>query len=250
MHELLQNGISITNTTNGTGEKRLSNRDAVALADLFEYKIEDMEGGMAKDMDEMFWGDGTEDPKLVPGIRSIILADPTDNIVVGGIDQAVNTWWRNYASLNVNAATPSQQNLVTALQRGVRQMRRYSNGSPKHTAYAGSDFLEALEKELRDKGTYTQTGWAKSGKIDASMADVEFKGVEIVYAPTLDDLGLSKFNYWVDTRVIRPRVIEGEDMKKHSPARPENKYVLYRAKTWVGGLTARQRNTSGVFSIA
>jgi hypothetical protein len=35
----------------------------------------------------------------------------------------------------------------------------------------------------------------------------------------------------------------------HNPARPADKYVLYRAKTWVGGLVARQRNTSGVYAI-
>jgi hypothetical protein len=248
-HELLQNGISIANTMDGTGEKRLSGRDAVVLADLFEYKMEDMQGGMAKDMDEMFWGDGSADPLLVPGIRSIIVDDPTDNVVVGGIDQAANTWWRNYAKLAINAATPSDQNVVNALQKGIRQMRRYGKGI-KHKAYAGSDYMDALEKELRAKGNYTLDGWAKKGTIDASIADLAFKGIEIEYAPTLDDLGLSKYNYWVDMSKVRPRVIEGEDMKKHNPARPHNKYVLYRAVTWVGGLTARQRNTSGVFSIA
>jgi len=248
MHELLQNGISIKDTSDGSGETKISERDAIALADLFEYKLEDLSGGMSKEMDEMFWGDGTSDPLLVPGIRSIILDDPTSATVVGGIDQAANAWWRNYAALAINTSTPGDQNLVTALQKGVRQMRRF--GSPKHKVYAGSAFLEAFEKELRSKGNYTLEGWDKSGRIDASVADLAFKGVNIDYAPTLDDLGLNKYCYWVDGRTITPRVITGEDMKKHMPARPENKYVLYRAITWVGGLTARQRNTSGVFSIA
>lgn len=248
MHELLQDGISIADTTTGKSDSKISGRDATVLANLFEYKLEDMKGGMNKDLDEMWWGDGTSDPKLVPGIRSIIVNSPSAAATVGGIDQSANSWWRNYAATGVNASTASDQNLVTALQKGVRQMRRY--GAPKHKAYAGSDFLEAFEKELRAKGNYTLEGWAKSGKIDASVADVMFKGVEIEYAPTLDDLGLSKYNYWIDMSKIMPRYIEGENMKKHSPARPENKYVLYRAVTWVGGLTARQRNTSGVFSIA
>lgn len=247
-HELLQNGITIGNTQDGTGERRLAERDMIALADIFEYKMEDLKGGMAKEMDEMFWGDGTADPNLIPGIRSFILDDPADNIVVGGIDQAANTWWRNYADISVSAGTPSNQNLVKALQEGLRQMRRY--GSPKHKVYAGSDFIQALENEIRDKGNYTMTGWAKNGKLDASMADLEFKGVDIEYAPTLDELGLSKYNFWIDTKAIRQRHIDGENMKKHTPARPHNKYVLYRAITHTAGLTCRQRNTSGVFSIA
>lgn len=248
-HELLQNGISVSPHSKGEPTK-LNGRDKMVLAELFEYKIEDMQGGMSKDMDEMLWGDGTADPLLVPGIRSIILDDPTDNVTVGAIDQVLNTWWRNYAALGITTTTPSDGNIANALQVGVRAMRKNSKGMPKHKAYAGSDYLEALEKELRAKGNYTLDGWAKTGSIDMSIADAKFKGVEIEYAPTLDDLGLAKYNYWVDTKVIRLRPIEGEDMQKHSPQPPHNKYVIYRAMTWAGALSARQRNTSGVFSIA
>lgn len=248
IHELLQNGISIANTNDGSGEKRLSQADAIQLADIFDYKMEDLKGGMNKAFDEMLWGDGSSDPKLVPGIRSIILDNPSSGLTVGGIDQSANTWWRNYAALGIVTTDPTAQNLVTALQKGFRQMRRF--GTPKHKAYAGSDFLEAFEKELRSKGNYTLEGWSKSGRIDASVADVMFKGIDINYAPTLDDLGLSKYCFFIDMNVIRLRNVEGEDMKKHMPSRPEDRYVIYRAVTWVGGLTARQRNTSGVFSIA
>lgn len=247
-HELIQNGISIKNTMDGTGETRLSDSESVQLADIFEYKLEDLTGGWNKDFDEMLWGDGSTDPKLVPGVRSIILDNPASALVIGGIDQAANAWWRNYSAIGIVTTTPSLGNMVTALQKGVRQMRRY--GTPKHKAYAGTDFLEALEAELRAKGSYTQDGFAKTGRVDLSVADLMFKGVEINYAPTLDDLGLSKYCYFLDMSKIRLRPVEGEDMKKHNPARPEDKYVLYRAVTWVGGLTTRQRNTSGVFSIA
>lgn len=247
-HELLQDGISVADSTTGANTSKISGRDATVLANLFDYKLEDLRGSWAKDFDEMYWGDGTSDPLLVPGVRSLIVNDPTNNVVVGGIDQAANTWWRNHAELAVNVSTPSNLNLVTALQTGMRQMRRY--GTPRHKALAGSDFLEAFEAELRSKGNFTLEGWAGKGRIDASVADVSFKGIDIDYAPTLDDLGLSKYCYFIDTNSIYPMVIEGEDMKKHTPARPAEKYVLYRAITWVGGLVARQRNTSGVFSIA
>ena len=115
---------------------------------------------------------------------------------------------------------------------------------------AGSDFIEALEKEIREKGNYSLTGFMNNGKNDAGMADLSFKGLAIEYDPTLDDDSRSKFGYVLDTKCIYPMVMEGEDMKQHNPARPEDKYVIYRAVTWTGGLICKQRNANGVYSIA
>lgn len=251
MHELLKDGISITDTATGSGEKRHSDREMQALANLLDDKIEDMQEGTARGLNSMFWRDGTQDSKVVPGIRSFVLDDPTSATVVGGIDQSANTWWRNRASLaiaNTTAANAADQNLVQKLQAEFRQLRRY--GGRPNLFLCGSAFLEQFERELRAKGNYTLEGWAGKGRIDASVADVQFKGVEVQYDPTLDDLSLSKYGYVLDTKSIMPMVMQGEDMKKHSPARPENKYVFYRAVTWVGGLICNQRNANGVYSIA
>lgn len=88
------------------------------------------------------------------------------------------------------------------------------------------------------------------GRTDTGMADISFKGNPIQYDPTLDDLGKAKYLYVMDTRYIMPMVIEGEKDKKHAPARPENKYVFYRAMTYMGGLVCKKRNAHGVYSIA
>lgn len=248
MHELLKNGISVTDTETGDKTSEHSEAELIQLVNIIEDKMEDMREGTDRGMNLMYWRDGTADSKLVPGIRSFILNDPTTATVVGGIDQSSNTWWRNRAKLAVDSSDPTDQNLVQALQKEVRQLRRYG-GNP-NLWLAGSDFLDAFEKELRAKGTYTLDGWAKGGKIDASVADVSFKGKAIQYDPTLDDESLSKYCFALDTRFIFPKVIQGEARKKHNPARPENKYVFYRAETWVGGLVCNKRNAHEVFSIA
>jgi hypothetical protein len=106
-----------------------------------------------------------------------------------------------------------------------------------------------MEKELRALGNYTDRGWSQQGRIDPSISDLAFKGVPIEYDPTLDDLSKSKYGYVIDRACIYPMVMEGENMKRHNPARPEDKYALYRAITWTGGLVCVQRNTSGVYAI-
>lgn len=248
MHELLKNGISISDTTDGTGESEASQVEKVQLANVLQDKLEDMSEGWKRGMNLIFWKDGTQDSKVLPGILSIILDNPTSATVVGGIDQSLNSWWQNRAALSINSGKVySDQSVVQKLQKEFRQLRRY--GGKPNKMLAGSDFMDWFEQELRSKGNYTLEGWAGK-KIDGAVADLVFKGVDIEYDPTLDDLGRSKYLYVFDTSTIYPMVVDGEDMKKHSPARPETKYAFYRAMTWVGGLVCDRRNTNGVYSIA
>lgn len=244
--ELAKNGISI-NTSNGKSVSKHTDREKLVLADLLDDKIEDMIEGTARGMNSMFWNDGTADSKLVPGLLSFILDDPTSATVVAGIDQSTNTWWRNRANVSIDSSTASNNNLINVLQAEIRQLRRYG-GNPR-CFLAGSDFLDALEKEMRAKGTYTDSGWAKTGRMDASMADLAFKGIEIEYDPTLDDLGRAKYGYLLDLKDIGLRHIDGEEDKNHNPERPYDRYVMYRARTWMGGMVCRRRNSSGVYAI-
>ncbi len=251
MDELKKDGITISDTTTGTGEERHSNRELTALANLLDDKIEDMKEGAERGLNEMYWLDGSQDSKVIPGITSFIVTDHTAALNVGGIDQSVsaNSWWRNRSNQAIAVGTdPTAQVLVNFLQGEFRQLRRY--GSPKHIALCGSDFITQLEKELRAKGNYTLDGWDKKGAMDISMADITFKNVGFEYDPTLDDLSMANQCFIIDTKAIFPKNMEGEYMKKHSPARPPEKYVIYRAVTLTGGLVCRQRNTSGRYKLA
>lgn len=247
MTELKKAGISVVDSTTGKSTSDHSEQEMIELTNLLEDKLDDMAEGYARSFQSMLWRDGTQDSKLVAGIQSLVTTTPTTG-TTGGIDRGVNTWWRNRSSLAINTATPSNLNLVTKLQQEFRQLRRYG-GKPNFFP-CGSDFLDAFEQELRSKGNFTLDGWAKSGRIDASVADLSFKGVELVYEPTLDDEGLSKYGYVLDDRHLRLWVMTGEDEKQHTPARPADQYVIYRAMTWTGGMCVDQLNCHGVYSIA
>jgi hypothetical protein len=246
--ELKHDGISVVDSADGKSTTNHSKREETALANLLEDKLEDMSEGSSRGLNEMFWKDGTQDSKEIPGIRSMILNDPTSSLVVGGIDQGVNTWWRNRATLNLSTATPADMAIVKFFKTELRQLRRY--GGKPSLYLCGSDFLTALEAEIWTKGVYTQTGWQGSGKIDIDQADLQTNGVGFEYDPTLDDMSLSDYCFMIDTNVICPFIMEGEDMKRHFPSRPEDKYVYYRAVTLTGGLVCKRRNSSGVYKLA
>ena len=248
--ELKKDGISVTDSLNSSGTSAHSERDMTAITKLLEDKLDDMGEGSARSFNEILWRDGAQSPKVFAGVTSIITPNPTSGIT-GGIDRAGNPWWRNRALTGANkvAASASNQTLSKALRSELRQLRRY--GGRPSLLLAGSKFIDALELEVSEKGVYTQAGFTNKGATDIGMADISMRGVgTFVYDPTLDDLGYEKFCFFIDPRHIYLDVMEGEDWKQHAPARPPEKYVMYRAVTWTGGLVADQLNCHGMYEVA
>ena len=246
MTELKKAGISVVDT-NGERTTNHSQQEVIQLTNLLDDKFEDMDEGTKRSMAEIMWRDGTQDAKVFPGLLSFITTTPTTGTTFG-IDRAANAWWRNRSTQSIDSDTPSNQNLVVELQEEVRQLRRYAK-SPKHKFYAGSTFLSKYEQELRSKGNYTLEGWSSGKSMDGAQADATFKGMMIQYDPLLDDLGLAKHGFILDMNAIKLRPMDGEEWKLHTPARPPERYVLYRAVTWTGMLTANQLNSSGRYSV-
>jgi hypothetical protein len=248
--ELKKAGISVVDSTTGEQTTNHSQQELFEISNLLEDKLEDMDEGTARSLNTIYWQDGTASAKVFPGVQAIVADDPTVG-VVGGIDRATNTWWRNRSAVGANMITAdkSNQTLTKFLRSEYRQLRRY--GGKPTLWLAGSAFIEALEAEVAEKGIYTQSGFVNKGQTNIGMAAINMNGVgDCLYDPTLDDLGRSDFSYMLDPRHLFPYVMEGEDMKTHNPARPATQYVLYRGVTWTGALTARKMNAHGVYQAA
>ncbi len=251
--ELKKDGISVDDE-GATSEH--SGAEMTRLCGLLEDKLDDMSEGWAQTFNDMLWKDGTTDSKLVAGIQSIIVDDPTTG-TLGGLSRAttVNSrgvyYWRNRALVGANkiTASASSQTLTKTLRAEVRQLRKFG-GAPT-LVLCGSGFLAALELEVHEKGIYTQQGFMNKGTTDIGMPVISLNGVgDFQYDPTLDDLGLNKRCYMIDGKNINLHVMEGEDRKMHIPERPYDQYSMYRAMTWTGGLAARQINSSAVYECA
>ena len=247
--ELKHDGLSVVDSTSGESVSKHSERDVTVLTGLLDEKLKDMNEGWARSFNDMLWRDGVSDAKKVPGILSMITDDPTTG-TVGGIDRATNAKWRNRAAVGANAIAyvSGQQKISEYLRKEIRQLTRF--GGKPSLVLCGSGFLEKLDLEITSKGTYTQQGFAK-GMTDIGLAGITMQGVgEFVYDPTLDDLGYTNRAYFIDESKINLYVMDGEENKTHSPARPHDQYVLYRAMTWTGGLVGTQFNGSGVYEVA
>lgn len=247
--ELKHDGISVSDSSTGASTSKHSGREETALVGLLENKLADMSEGWARTFNDMLWKDGTQDSKVVPGLQSLITEDPTTG-TVGGIDRADVEAWRNRAAVGTNkiVASAANQTLSKFLRAEARQLTRF--GGKPTLILCGSTALAKLEAEVFEKGTYTQSGFLNSGSTDLGMADISMRGIgKFVYDPTLDALGKSDYIYFIDESNIKLYVMEGEDKKTHNPARPHDQYVIYRAMTWTGGLTATKLNGCAVYQV-
>ena len=247
--ELKKDGISVTDSTTSAGTSNHSGRDQTVLVNLFQDKLDDMMEGYSRGMNDFLFGDGTADANAIAGIQSIILDDPTTG-TVGGLSVATNTWWRNRANVAIST-TASGQELIETIHSEMRQLKRY--GGKPTVAVCGSAFLDRLADELRRNGNYSQTGFARGQNI--AMGEISYNGLTFQYDPTLDDLSIatkdpSKRCYIIDPSKLCMYYVDGEKMKRHSPARPADQYVMYRAVTTTAALSATQLNCHGVYEIA
>jgi len=253
--ELKIDGISVTDEMgNGSSTSNHSDRELTVLVNLLQDKLEDFGEMYARSMNALLWGDGVADAKALAGMRSIIVDVPTTG-TLGGLART-NVWWRNRAATAANgvaggrgAVTSDPSNggaLMQFMQQEYRQLIRYGGRPSK--CLAGSDFIAAMEVEMRANGNYTMSGF--TGTQDGSMGQLKFGNTTIEYDPTLDDLGLSKRAYWWDPRHIYLMKQEGEWDHRFTPARPYNQFVMYKSMTHTGQMVAQQVNSALVVDIA
>lgn len=258
--EMKRHGIMVDDKFEGK-VRRKGDRGLHILSNLMDEALADFAEQYASTMNTLLWDDGTTDTSALAGLRSIILDIPTLG-TVGGLSAVTYAPWRNRARTNAFALdasfdaayggdriTSNVANggaLCQALQKEYRQLRRF--GGRPDCFFAGSDFIDALETEMRANGYYSDNGFTGGG--DVGVGEVKFKGMQVVYDPTLDDISRSKYAYIWDSRDIQLYALEGDWKRQRNPARPYNSFVFYQSMLCTGQLVARRRNSSLVMEIA
>lgn len=243
--ELKIDGLSLVNTSAGMETNSHSGREMHVLVGLLKDKIEDLGEQYLRGLNNMLWGDGTADALGFAGIDSIITEAPATG-TVGGINRATDVWWRNRARLGVVSSPADGGVLAQVLQTEHRQLTRF--GGKPDLFLAGSDFINALEVEMRANGYYSDSGFTGGG--DMGVGGIRIRGTLVQYDPWLDNNGKSKFGYWIDTSRVFLMKMQNEWRRQHDPARPHNQFVVHRSITSTGQMCAQQCNSSGVYSIA
>ena len=254
--ELKVDGIDLVESGTDQSTREMDGREAHALANILDEKNADLKEDFDAGLEDLIHGDGSADSKALAGITSFILENP-DVGSTGGLSRVANTWWRNRCLTTsgggvVTASASAGGALVTALDKEIRQLARYAGGASNLKWFAGSDFIDAYKMELRSNGYYSMSMSKDEGSPDGSMKDPRHAGNEIIYDPWMDDNSKSKFCYVIDMgrKGIRLLYMDGQRMKRHNPARPYDRMVMYHGITTTAVMVARSLRSSGVYEIA
>jgi hypothetical protein len=237
--ELSYQGVTVIDNKAGAPAKN----DRVILFKALELKKADYFESLQDGRQKTLWADGTQDAKAIAGIKSIILDDPTAAGNTLGISRA-NPRWRNIADTGVGGAgaalsySKSDHSLTERLNRVILvEVPRY--GGRLDTAYAGSDVIDALIKEMQAKGMNTVDGWTDK-YTDVAVSGVRFKNLNIEYDPYLDLIGEAKSIYAWDSRHLKLRPQKNQWGKVTAQNQPYDQFVMLTSTTDRAVLTCRK----------
>ena len=279
---LIGNGILIGDSQS---PRNSSAAGLVQLTNVFNESMEVLRLGFEEILDQSLHLDGTitvgggtsTANKAINGLDFIVPC-VSHTGTVGGIDRASNTFWRNQidmgAGLNVTTGASygngyAGANLLAPMHVMWRACQR--NGGSPDFILAGTDFVKSYEiaADAKESRYAVQPGSSSSPwNMDPSIENKDwgtftglyFQGVPIMLDPVFQDLdaisgadssnGLTvaweKRCYFLNTKHLTLRPIEGNDMIARKPPREHTSYNYYWGMTWRGSLTANRCNCHGV----
>ncbi len=237
------------------GEKgafKLEQNEKVQLLNLLDEQMESLREGFFQKLDLELHRDGTQDPDAIAGLDALISVAPNTG-VIGGLDGASATYWRNHANTGIQTGTVGT--LAQAMETGWR--RCIKNGGSPNFILAGGKFIDAYRKEI------VVTNNANAGdvkKLDVGVGTgvntgLYFKGVEIIWDPQFEELDAlttptvqwEKRCYFLNTKHVKYR---DDDMDIVTPIRPHDVLAMYAMVNLRCALSTNRRNAHAALSIA
>lgn len=245
-----RNGIILTDDESAVA----TGAEEMQLVNLLKELNADLRLGFDEKFDFQLHLDGTQNADAIMGLDGLISTTPTIG-VVGGLDRATYTWWRNYAKTAITAA-----NILTEMETAWRAATRH--GGRPDIILMGDDAYDAFAAAAQGpNGIISRfiTGpMAQNASLDPSYEELSFKKVKIVRDLTFADLDAalapaipwSKRIYFINSQCMKLRPAQGHDMITRKPPRVYNRYVQYTGLTWKGGLVMNRSNAHAVLAIS
>jgi hypothetical protein len=247
--ELLQNYISVTDDRDAaatTSEKH-------QFINLMKENTETLTLGFKEKFDFDLHRDGTQDAEAIPGLDALIAIDPTTG-TVGGIDRSVaanQVFWSN----QVNLDSPIGD-LLNDMETMWRQCQRVGGNAPDYII-CGETFIDAYRAATKADIVRELSVNPKGGtSMDGAINNLYFKGIPLIWDPVFADLDVADSPvqqwdsrcYFLNTRFLKLRPAQGQDMVVRRPPRAYDRYTHYWGLTWRGAMTITRPAAMGVIT--
>jgi hypothetical protein len=250
--ELANNGIVMTDDSSAMPTAQEKSQ----IVNILKENYATLKLGIQENWDKEIHLDGTSSPLAVPGLDLLVSTTPAVG-VIGGIDAAANTYWRNNASLAISTATAGT--LTQQMEQQWRACTKFGGMIPDFIV-CGSKFYDAYRQDSLQTINRQLVIPGKGGtNVDGSVTGVFFKGKMVVWDPTFDNLDdqlgaitypWAKRCYFLNSKTLILRPFKGRWMVMRKPARIYDRYTHYFGTTADYGLTMKKRNANSVLSIA
>lgn len=246
---LFSNGIEVRE--GGRGAFSLDTNERVQLTNLLDENLTALREGFIQNLDLHMHRDGTSSADALVGLDALIPLDPTAG-TLGGLDRATALYWRSHADKTLKQGT-----MIESMEKMWRECCR-KGGTPTHIL-AGSDFIDALRGELKAIVDLTApAGKARTyeaGVGSGSRTGLYFKGCEILWDPSFDDLddadspavAWKKRCYFLNSKTIHWRDT-GYDII--TPVRPHDTLCLYQMINMRAAISINKPTSNGVLALA
>lgn len=245
---LLAAGIRISDD----GSEAPTASEKTQLINLLKQSHRGLKMGIQRHLAFEFLLDGSQSAKAAPGLSHIISTTP-DVGVVGGVNAATRTYWRNNVNLNIPEA-----DLVDEFENTWRDTTRYG-GAVTDAIFMGDELYNAYRNAANSVvSRMVNDGGSNRGgvSIDPSTNNLYFHGVQVINDPTFVELDaelggntFTKMGFFVNKSGLKLRPVKGEWMRNRKPERLPDRYVHYWAKTAKYSLTTNQRNGLAVVTL-
>ena len=246
--ELFSNGIEVRE--GGRGAFRMETNEKVQLTNLLDENLTVLREGFFKSLDLHLHRDGTSSTDAVVGLDALIPLNPATG-TLGGLNRATATYWRNYADTAVETST-----MLNQMEKAWRECFRHG-GTPDYII-AGSDFIDAYRNCLQAVLHYNvnsgSVAKADGGIGEGARTGLFFKGKEIIWDPTFDDLDAADTPstkwatrcYFINSKTIKWRD-NGYDII--TPVRQHDTLCLYEMITLRCAITINRPNANAVLAL-
>ena len=155
-----------------SGKEKIMNREKWQAVSIAESRIDALIAGLRNKTGLSLYGLGTADGGKEFGGLRLLVADAPATGVVGGIDGATETWWRNQADLGTADITAA-----TILSKMNAMQLACTRGSDQpDLIMADATFFTAYWESLQENARHMSPKMA-----DAGFRTLEFVGTPVVY---------------------------------------------------------------------